>query len=58
MVKEREGILGMEYYVEEVSVKVLDENENWVAVEGALDSESEIILSATKEVQNGTIVRY
>lgn len=48
----------MEYYVEEVSVKVLDENENWVAVEGALDSESEIILSATKEVQNGTIVRY
>ena len=58
VVKEREGILGMEYYVEEVSVKVLDENENWVAVEGALDSESEIILSATKEVQNGTIVRY
>ncbi len=58
VVKEREGILGMEYYVEEVSVKVLDENEDWVAVEGALDSESEIILSATKEVQNGTIVRY
>ena len=58
VVKEREGILGMEYYVEEVSVKILDENESWVAVEGALDSDSEVILSATKEVQNGTIVRY
>lgn len=28
VVKEREGILGMEYYVEEVSVKILDENES------------------------------
>ncbi len=58
VVKEREGILGMEYYVEELSVRVLDENENWVAVEGALDSESQVILSATKEVKNGEIVRY
>lgn len=58
VVKERDGILGMEYYVEEVSVRVLDENENWVAVEGALDSDSQIILSATKEVKNGEIVRY
>ena len=58
VVKEREGILGMEYYVEEINVRVLDENENWVAVEGALDSESQIIVSATKEVKNGEIVRY
>jgi len=58
VVKEREGILGMEYYVEAVSVKILDQNESWVAVEGALDSESQVITSATKEVQNGTIVRY
>jgi len=58
VVKEREGILGMEYYVEELSVRVLDENENWVAVEGALDSDSQVILSATKEVKNGEIVRY
>ena len=58
VVKEREGILGMEYYVEELNVKILDENESWVAVEGALDSESQVITSATKEVQNGTIVRY
>lgn len=58
LVKEREGILGMEYYVEELNVKILDENDNWVAVEGAIDSESQIVLSATKEVRNGEIVRY
>lgn len=58
VVKEREGILGMEYYVEEVNVRILDQNENWVAVEGALDSESRIIVSATKEIKNGEIVRY
>lgn len=58
VVKEREGILGMEYYVVEINVRVLDENEDWAAVEGALDSESQIIISATKEVHNGDIVRF
>lgn len=58
VVKEREGILGVEYYVEEISVKVLDENESWAAVEGALDKDSRIIISSTKEVHNGDIVRF
>lgn len=58
VVKEREGILGMEYYVEEVNVRILDKNDNWVAVEGALDSESQIIVSSTKEIKNGEIVRF
>lgn len=58
VVKEREGILGMEYYVEEINVRILDENENWIAVEGALDSESQIIASSTIEVHNGDIVRF
>ncbi len=58
VVKEREGILGMEYYVEEVNVKVIDKNENWVAVEGALDGESQVIVSSTIAVQNGDIVRF
>lgn len=57
VVKEREGILGMEYYVEQVNVRVKDENENWVAVEGALDANSRIISSSTKEVKNGEVVR-
>lgn len=58
VVKEREGILGMEYYVEEINIKVVDENESWAAVEGALDSESEIVVSSTVEVRKGDIVRY
>ena len=48
----------MEYYVEEVNVKVIDKNENWVAVEGALDGESQVIVSSTIAVQNGDIVRF
>ena len=58
VMKEREGILGMEYYVEEINVNVLDENEYWVAVEGAINKESQIIISSTMEVHNGDIVRY
>lgn len=57
VVKERDGILGKEYYAEQVNVRILDENDNWVAVEGALDSESVIISSSTKEVKNGDVVR-
>lgn len=58
VVKERDGILGMEYYVEEVNVKVLDENEYWAAIEGAIDSDSQIVISSTKGVQNGDVVRF
>lgn len=59
VLKEREGILGEEYYVEEVSVKVLDQNENWAAIEeGALDQESRIITSSTKEISKGDVVRW
>ena len=57
VVKERDGILGQEYYAEQVNVRVLDENESWVAVEGALDEDSIIITSSTKEVRNGDVVR-
>ncbi|MDE6844966.1 MAG: hypothetical protein K2J99_04265 [Lachnospiraceae bacterium] len=57
VVKERDGILGKEYYAEQVNVRVLDENENLVAIEGALDSDSLIISSATKEVKNGDVIR-
>ncbi len=59
VLKEREGILGAEYYVEEVNVKVLDQNENWAAIaEGALDQESRIITSSTKEISKGDVVRW
>lgn len=57
VVRERQGILGKEYYAERINVRVLDENDSFVAVEGALDSESLIISSSTKEVKNGDVVR-
>ncbi len=59
VLKEREGILGQEYYVDEINVRVTDKNDNWVAIEeGAVDKESRIILSATKEVKKGEAVRW
>lgn len=57
VMKEREGILGAEYYVEEVNVRISDENESFAAVEGALEENSRVILSATKEIKNGDTVR-
>lgn len=56
--KEREGILGSEYYIEEITVKILDRNDDWIAVQGGLDSNSLIIVSAAKELHNGDTVRY
>lgn len=59
VLKEREGILGAEYYVEEINVKILDQNEDWAAIESAaLDSESRIIISADKEFSKGNVVRW
>lgn len=59
VMKEREGILGQEYYIDEVSVKVLDKNDNWAALEaGAIDQDSQIVLSSTKEIKKGDAVRW
>ena len=58
LVSEREGILGQEYYVEEINVKVVDQNDDWAAIEGGLSSESRVITSSTDEIRKGNIVRY
>ena len=59
VLKQREGILGEEYYVEEVNVKVLDENDDWVAIEyGVIDKDSLIITSADKEFSKGDVIRW
>lgn len=57
VVSEREGILGMEYYVEEINVSVVDKNDKFAAVEGAITAESRIIRSADKEIKKGDVVR-
>ena len=49
--------LGQEYYAEQVNVRILDKNESWVAVEGALDQDSVIIASSTRELKNGEVIR-
>lgn len=59
VLKSREGILGEEYFVEEVTVKVIDQNDTWVAIESsALDKESKIITSADQEIHKGDVVRW
>lgn len=57
VVNEREGILGTEYYVEEITINVVDKNDRLAAIEGAVSDESLILESSTKEVQKGTVVR-
>lgn len=57
VVNEREGILGTEYYVEEITIGVVDKNDRLAAIEGAVSSESLILESSTKEVQKGDVVR-
>lgn len=54
---EREGILGTEYYVEEINVSVVDKNDKFAAVEGAITQESQIIQSADKEIKRGDVIR-
>ncbi len=59
LLKEREGILGWEYYVDEVEVKIVDKNDNWAAIEeGGLNKDSKVIASATMEIKKGDVVRW
>lgn len=59
VLKEREGILGQEYYIDEAIVKVIDQNENWAAIDdGIVTKDSKIISSSTKEIKKGDVVRW
>ncbi len=55
--QERDGILGKEYYASQINVKIIDQNDSWAAVESALDGDSLVIASSTKELENGAAVR-
>lgn len=57
VINEREGFLGTEYYVEEITVSVADQNDKLAAIEGAVSDESLILESSTKEVKKGDVVR-
>lgn len=59
IVSERSGILGKELAAEVVYVKVLDQNDSYVAIEeGVIDSETELITDSTEPIEDRTVVRY
>lgn len=56
--EEREGILGTEWRARKVYVSVLDRTDSVVAVESAeIAAETKIIMNATKELNDGDVVR-
>lgn len=59
IVKEKDGILGTELYVERMDVNVLDKNDRYVAIEeGVLSKEDAVIIYSTEEVSRGDSVKY
>lgn len=55
----KQTILGDELAVEKIPVTVLDQNENYAALEpGVITPETEVIVRSDKEVKEGEIVRY
>ena len=56
--KEKMGILGKECYVEKIKVSILDQNDKFVALkEGAIGADMDVIISYSKEIKQGDIVR-
>lgn len=59
VLRRQQGILGEELAVSRVDVNVLDKNSKYVAIEeGAVDEETEIVVNTTKELSEGSVVRY
>lgn len=58
VLKEKKGILGKEYYAEKIKVEIEDQNERLVALkEGTISSETQVIISCSKEIKQGDSVR-
>lgn len=59
VLNQKNSILGMQYVAAKVRVNVLDKNETYAAIESVLiDEGTEIIRTYTKDIQDGTVVRY
>ena len=57
--KEREGILGKEYYIDKMLVKIVEQNQEWIAIDsGTLEASTMIIIAANKEIKNGDTVKF
>ena len=56
--QEKTGILGKEYYVEKLKVSVVDKNDRYAAIEGAvIGSDAQIVIFSSKELKQGESVR-
>lgn len=59
VLSKKDGILGEELAARKVYVTILEQNNNYTAIEeGIIDGNTEVIVSATKELKDGSIVRY
>lgn len=55
---EKEGILGSEYYVEKIKVRIKDQNDRYAALEtGTISADTKVIVYSTKELKQGESVR-
>ncbi len=58
IVEQQEGIMGLEWRVRRINVKVLDRNDTAVAIESTvINSFYQIIKTSTKDIYEGSIVR-
>lgn len=57
VLQQREGILGMEFYIEKRNVYVTDQNDRYVAIESGISENDEVVLHSDKEIKDGTTVK-
>ncbi len=57
-VNEKTGILGKEYYVEKLKVRIVDRNDRYAAIEGTtVGADTQIVVFSSKELKQGESVR-
>jgi hypothetical protein len=57
ILKQKNGVLGEEYYVKSVDVKVLDSNESNTAISGSLEEGDEVVSFTSKPLVDGARVK-
>ncbi|UWV46697.1 hypothetical protein N1236_14290 [Acetivibrio thermocellus] len=57
VVKQREGVLGIENYVEQREVEILEKDDFNCAIEASIEDNEEIVVNASKPLADGMQVR-
>lgn len=56
--REKDTVLGQEYYAQKIEVTVSDKNSSYAAIEeGGIDAQQEVIISSNKTINNGDRIR-